>query len=336
MMVTVMLAEQTLAFAYFELFGVFAHNDYSADFTLTEGTEYTVRWDGTEYTRTAFAFTAPDGSLCVGVGNPLASGAESNGDLFCVVYNQSENYLHYLSLEQTETHTVALSCGADVPAVVLKDRDGNQVAYEGVDVVRLLGSDGETRDFVNADDMPEVLENVPVELDFSNGDQTFTAPDGTVVESAVIAKPDTLVPSNIAEGVNIAGIVGSLVAGGGDIVVSSGSILGNNFLSSKAITHGLGVIPDIFIMLPQPTVKISDSNHSSKFVGLIYLSNAFAGKYDLAGSNGSYGYYVWEIANCYVYRRESGQVKVTSTSVTISQTPATSTKYQWIAIGGLT
>lgn len=61
-----------------------------------------------------------------------------------------------------------------------------------------------------------VMENVPVTLDFSSGDQTLTAEDGTLIRSALIRKPDTLTPENIAAGVSIAGILGTLTGGDGE------------------------------------------------------------------------------------------------------------------------
>lgn len=57
------------------------------------------------------------------------------------------------------------------------------------------------------------LENVPIELNLANGNQTVTAPDGYMVKSAIIQKPETLVPENIAEGVEIAGVVGRFQGG---------------------------------------------------------------------------------------------------------------------------
>ena len=61
----------------------------------------------------------------------------------------------------------------------------------------------------------EVLEDVPITLDFSEGNQTINAGDGYVVKTAIIQKPETLIPENIAEGVDIAGVIGTLAAGGG-------------------------------------------------------------------------------------------------------------------------
>ena len=66
----------------------------------------------------------------------------------------------------------------------------------------------------------EVMEDVAVTLDFSEGNQTVTAEEGKLIKSAVIQKPETLIPENIAAGVDIAGVTGSLVAGGGEPVLN--------------------------------------------------------------------------------------------------------------------
>lgn len=60
-----------------------------------------------------------------------------------------------------------------------------------------------------------IIDNVEVALDFSNGDMTETLPEGYSANSVTIFKPDTLIAENIAEGVTIAGIVGTHKGGGG-------------------------------------------------------------------------------------------------------------------------
>lgn len=60
----------------------------------------------------------------------------------------------------------------------------------------------------------QVIEGLDVPVDFSNGDQVIAAPDGYVVKSATIKKPDTLIPENIAKDIDIAGIVGSYAGSG--------------------------------------------------------------------------------------------------------------------------
>lgn len=63
-------------------------------------------------------------------------------------------------------------------------------------------------------DPGEVLDGLEIVPDFSAGDYEVVAPTGLLVRSAIIKKPKTLVPDNIAEGVEIAGVVGTHVGGG--------------------------------------------------------------------------------------------------------------------------
>jgi hypothetical protein len=58
-----------------------------------------------------------------------------------------------------------------------------------------------------------LLEGLSFELDFSNGDMPFAAPNGYAVKSAIVKKPDTLIPANIKSGVEVAGITGTLSGG---------------------------------------------------------------------------------------------------------------------------
>lgn len=60
----------------------------------------------------------------------------------------------------------------------------------------------------------QLIEGMEIPLDFSAGDQPLAAPDGYAVKTATIKQPATLLPENIANGVNIAGVVGTLESGG--------------------------------------------------------------------------------------------------------------------------
>lgn len=60
----------------------------------------------------------------------------------------------------------------------------------------------------------EVVDDLEIVPDFSAGDYKVVSPTGLLVRSAIIKKPKTLVPDNIAEGVEIAGVVGTHVGGG--------------------------------------------------------------------------------------------------------------------------
>lgn len=90
-----------------------------------------------------------------------------------------------------------------------------------------------------------VVEGLEIPLDFSSGNQVIDAGDGYVVKSATLLKPENLIPENIANGVNIAGVIGALAGGGGDIKAVSKTF--SAISSAQTLTHGLGKVPDIII-----------------------------------------------------------------------------------------
>lgn len=96
-----------------------------------------------------------------------------------------------------------------------------------------------------------ILTDVPIELDFANGNQTVTAEDGTVIKSAIIQQPETLIPANIASGVTIAGVIGELVAGGGGSEAKNLTFVSGDFTPTTAtmtVSHSLGCVPDMIIV----------------------------------------------------------------------------------------
>lgn len=124
-----LLPDTPVDFVYSSSFGVFAHSEFAPTFGIEAGQKYVIVWDDKKYARTAFAYIYADGSECVGLGNPLAAGQEGNNDPFCVVYDVTHNYLHYMSLEQDTSHTVAvcqLAEGFDNGSVVLPE-----IRYDG-------------------------------------------------------------------------------------------------------------------------------------------------------------------------------------------------------------
>lgn len=245
---------------------------YDVSFVLKLGETYHVQWDGTVYGN----LTAVDasGAYYIGNGSLLDSQTANTGEPFCFVAKQDDSGACAMATTDTtkDTHSVriyqttgAANSGADI---VLRDRSGNPIAYPGIERIKLNTVDGGIQNFGAYDpdvltpdklaagvtvggmtgtlSTPDVLENLPIALDFSSGDQTIYAPDGMAVKSAVIQKPDTLIPENIAEGVDIAGIIGTFAAGGGgggseqrvDYTLNeSGEIVGATF-------YGLTSLPD--------------------------------------------------------------------------------------------
>ena len=128
---TVIFAEQTLGFEYSEGFGAYYAGFNTSPFSLVDGQEYIVVWDGIENKRTAFAFTNPrDGSSCVALGNPLVTGGAANEDKFAVVEDKTNGPAYFFSLETTPSHTVKIY------------QKEEEVSYEDVHFVTFMSEDG--------------------------------------------------------------------------------------------------------------------------------------------------------------------------------------------------
>lgn len=93
-------------------------------------------------------------------------------------------------------------------------------------------------------DPPDPVET-EIALDFSAGAMEVTPEAGTVFGKVNIPVPEGLVPENIQEGMEIAGIIGSMTAGGG-IKFAMGTFVGTG--TQYTLEHNLGVVPDIIIV----------------------------------------------------------------------------------------
>jgi hypothetical protein len=109
-----------------------------------------------------------------------------------------------------------------------------------------------------------LIDNIDITPDFSNGNQLVVASEGYAVKGATILKPETLIPENIADGVEIAGIIGSLIAGtggsGSALQFANGSFnTGTTGVERVTITHGKNVMPD-FIAVWKTGVATMDAS----------------------------------------------------------------------------
>ena len=139
--------------------------------------------------------------------------------------------------------------------IIVKNRYGEDVSHNGAARIRTRTTDGDTKEFVDADSIPESVETT-VALDFSSGDMEILPGDGEVFSKVNIAKPETLIPENIAEGVDVVGIIGTLAAGGN---VAFGTFTGSKSVE-QTIAHNLGMIPDVVLVSPIKYVKPSNGD----------------------------------------------------------------------------
>lgn len=135
-----------------------------------------------------------------------------------------------------------------MPDIKIKGWSGTDFQYQGVPKIWL--------------DAPESTEEAPVlvpytygeavsktvEPDFSAGDMAVDIQDGELVSELTIAKPETLIPENIAEGVNIAGILGTFVGGSEDAKNIAYGTFRADRSGKNQISHGLDNMPDLFIL----------------------------------------------------------------------------------------
>jgi hypothetical protein len=91
--------------------------------------------------------------------------------------------------------------------IVLYDEAGEPVTYENVETLTTdTPTEGETVTFT----LGEVMDGLEVELNLADGNQTVTVPEGKLLKNLTIKKPDTLSGDNIAKGIEIAGVTGTL------------------------------------------------------------------------------------------------------------------------------
>jgi len=121
----------------------------------------------------------------------------------------------------------------------------------------------------------QLIEGMEIALDFSDGDQSLSAEDGYAVKSATIKKPTTLVPQNIANGVNIAGVVGTLESGGssnsGVFISALTNINCGTTTAGVAATHTIKVPSDATnIILWQTALKVRARNSNWEWINENY------------------------------------------------------------------
>lgn len=94
--------------------------------------------------------------------------------------------------------------------ILLRDNKGEDVAYYGVENILVRTTiDGATQSGQQTFAKGEAIEDVEINLALNDGDQSVNAPDGKLIKSAVIKKPDTLLPENIIKDIEIAGVMGT-------------------------------------------------------------------------------------------------------------------------------
>ena len=189
-----------------------------APFTLELGKTYAVQWGDTLFENLSVIDLADAGFTGGAIGNGAILDFPGNGEPFAIAYFSGdfpEIMILFLDSSESQTITVYLEDtggGGEeetTTPIVLKDRTGTGIEYEGVEGVRVFDKAGNAHVFVP----PVEREEKTVELDFSGGAMEVTPTAGKVLSKVDIPVPDGLMPENIPEGVRIAGIDGTRKTG---------------------------------------------------------------------------------------------------------------------------
>lgn len=136
-----------------------------------------------------------------------------------------------------------------MPNIKVRNYHGNEVVLQDVEEVTFDTEDGTAK-------LPfsygTAMEDVPIPVNFSAGDQTISAVEGILVKSAIILKPENLTPNNIKRGVDVAGVVGDYIGNGENVYValdmSDGDMVitpsGGYLLSSVTVKKPDNMIPE--------------------------------------------------------------------------------------------
>lgn len=238
-MVEIYLAEQVIEFGLdneesTEYVGAASHNT-----PLEESSTYTVVWDGTLY---ECACVSIDGMCVIGNTSAIVEGTGNNEPFFCYydAVSESDNpVLVFVTEDTSASHTIAIYSGVleEEKAganIVLFDRNGNEVTYEGIETVTFnTDVEGETATYTHGtvpDEVPEVA------VDFTDGNQIVNAETGKLIKSVVIKKPETLLAENIKKGVEVAGVLGEFIGDEMEKTVELAMVDGDQVIEADADT----------------------------------------------------------------------------------------------------
>lgn len=338
------LPEQTITFSYNPFVSRSISNEV-IEFTFEVGSEYIVIWDDVEYKCTAFegstVYISPPEYIAIG-NKEMIFGGSGNGEPNFVfiksIGDSTDDSVAIHTIDDGESHKIEIYKEIEGANVVLKDMKGNNIVYGSTSAVKLNMDDGSKQIFSKGE---AISKNIA--LDFSDGDM-IVSDENKLFSSVNILKPEMLLPENIANGVEIAGVVGEL-ASGGNCKIAYGLWKGVSE-SVSCIMHGLGVVPDIVIIARTVNTKNAVSfafgistefynylNQKSPYIDMSYYGWKM-GYYTLCSSSGSYSSYICE-EEIDVATSGPGIHNTTAESFSVGSTTY-NTGGRWIAISGLT
>lgn len=254
----VVVEEQTLTLAYVPDMGLSAWTSSYGLFGFVDGQSYRVVYNDIEY-GPLIAYTYVDeaaGGSSVMLGNGGIVGVADDADVSFLLFDDLSGSGGCGVFELGEVGSCKLAVyivreepedpdepdepenpdDPDEPSdaeegIVLKDRNGNDVKYYGIETVTF---DTTTKGKQQVYTKGVAVDNLEIVPDFSEGDMAVNAPAGVLVKSAIIQKPADLSPENVRKGKSIAGIDGDFIGDTEEVTVELNMAEGDQEITPSA------------------------------------------------------------------------------------------------------
>lgn len=210
---------------------------------LITGETYIAVWNDIAYECVATDFSPYEGVVFTAIGNLSDLGAGGNGIPFTVMYANSEQtggvaMYSVIFLDGSTAASLAIYEAAtdeepeepeEEEHIVLKDRNGNDILFQGINMIKLPTTGGGTKTFAACDDVEKT-----VDPDFSGGDFVVLPDTGTLLSKVTVEKPEALSPENIRKGKEIAGVTGDFIGDTEEVTVELALADGDQTVSPSA------------------------------------------------------------------------------------------------------
>ena len=217
------LEQQTLSGFWDTEEGFWMWQEYFDIPAFENGKDYRVIWDGKGYNCKAFTVGTYE---AVGNANLYFPDMPSTGEPFALAVSVDGSVqLTCLTIENGDAHTVAIYKKPEIKKtadIKVKGYSGAELYYDDVPIVYMAAPEStEDNPVLVPFTYGEAVEDVEIDPDFSSGETIVSMPEGMLARSAVVKKPENLIPGNIRKGASVAGIVGDYVPETEEITVEA-------------------------------------------------------------------------------------------------------------------
>lgn len=201
----------------------------------------------------------------------------------------------------TSQQTIEPSTGKWLSQVTVNATPLTSKSVTSGDTVQTVAPTSPNIGFSSVTVNPVPTEDKTVALSLASGDQTVSRSSGKWINSVTITKPSTLLAENIKKDINIAGVVGTLVAGGDNPLIATtdsemtgyltvdnnGKVVKFTGTSSTYDTNALYLIEQELVWQEGDTLYVDDTSAAQENNTLYLNAQAVSATYNLTNVTGN-------------------------------------------------